>query len=68
MTMLPTVSKMDIEAAKPLVNHTIINAILTRFDVTSSRYRRCNKIARSLSTAIAPMVRKDALQRRKMKK
>ena len=66
--MLATVKKMDTEAATPLVNQSIINATFTRFDVTSSQNRRCNKIARSLSTAIAAMVRKDAQQREKVKK
>ena len=68
MIMLATGNKMDTEAATPLVNQIIISATLTRFDVTSSRYRKCNKIARSLSTATAAIVKKDAEQRKKAKK
>ena len=51
---------MYIEAETALVNHRDTRAIMTRFEVTSSWYRRWRKIERSLSTAMAVIFRNVA--------
>ena len=48
------------EADTALVNHRDTRAIVTRFEVTSSWYRRWRKIERSLSTAMAVIFRNVA--------
>ena len=56
--------KTNMEAKTPLVNHKDTKAMMTRFEVTSSLYRRWRAIARSQSTAIAAIVKNEAQTRK----
>ena len=67
-TSLPPGMEMYIEADTALVNHRDTRAKVTRFEVTSSWYRRWRKIERSLSTAMAVIFRNVAKPGRAIEK